>query len=166
MTTLIAFPVLGLLVMFQTAIVSRVYLLHGSADLVMLAIIAWAIQARVQNAWQWSIIGGLMVSLVTALPFGILLASYLSATGVTLLLRRRIWQIPILAMFVATFIGTIIIQGLSILVIWLSGTPLPIVQSMNLITLPSLLLNVLLAIPVYILIGDLANWVYPKEIEA
>ena len=152
--------------MFQTAIVSRVYLLHGSADLVMLAIIAWAIQARVQNAWQWSIIGGLMVSLVTALPFGILLASYLSATGVTLLLRRRIWQIPILAMFVATFIGTIIIQGLSILVIWLSGTPLPIVQSMNLITLPSLLLNVLLAIPVYILIGDLANWVYPKEIEA
>ena len=166
MATLIAFPVLGLLVMFQTAIVSRVYLLHGSADLVMLAIIAWAIQARVQNAWQWSIIGGLMVSLVTALPFGILLASYLSATGVTLLLRRRIWQIPILAMFVATFIGTIIIQGLSILVIWLSGTPLPIVQSMNLITLPSLLLNVLLAIPVYILIGDLANWVYPKEIEA
>ena len=166
MATLIAFPVLGLLVMFQTAIISRVHLLHGSADLVMLAIIAWAIQARVQNAWQWSIIGGLMVSLVTALPFGILLASYLSATGVTLLLRRRIWQIPILAMFVATFIGTIIIQGLSILVIWLSGTPLPIVQSMNLITLPSLLLNVLLAIPVYILIGDLANWVYPKEIEA
>jgi hypothetical protein len=27
------------------------------------------------------------------------------------------------------------------------------------------LLNLLLAIPVYALIGDLANWLYPEELE-
>jgi hypothetical protein len=36
---------------------------------------------------------------------------------------------------------------------------------LNQITLPSLLLNLLLALPVYVLLGDLAKWVHPEELE-
>ena len=89
MATLVAFPILGMLVILQSAVVSRIPLLHGTADLVLIALLAWAIQERVNSAWQWSILGGLLVSLVTALPLAAILAGYLLATGVALLLRHR-----------------------------------------------------------------------------
>jgi hypothetical protein len=40
-------------------IASRIPLLHGSADLILLALVAWALQKRVNTAWQWALIGGL-----------------------------------------------------------------------------------------------------------
>jgi hypothetical protein len=47
----------------------------------------------------------------------------------------------------------------------LSGSLIPVLESVNLIILPSTLLNLILAIPVYALISDLANWLYPQELE-
>jgi hypothetical protein len=38
-------------------------------------------------------------------------------------------------------------------------------EALSLVTLPSMVLNLMLALPVYILITDLANWLHPVEIE-
>ncbi len=165
MPVLISLPILGFLVMFQSAVVSRIHLLQGTADLVLLTLAAWTLQERVSSAWQWSIIAILLLSLVTALPLPALAVAYLAATGLALIVRKRVWQVPILAMLITTFAGTIVIQVVSVLAIWLEGTTLPLLESMNLVLLPSLLLNLLLAIHVYAILGDLANWLHPKEIE-
>ena len=162
--TLLAIPILGGLLILQTAVFSQLPLLHGTTDLVMVAIIAWSLQKSVKTAWQWGIIGGLLVSLSTALPFGLPLIGYLLVVGMALLLRQRVWQLPILAMFVATFLGTLITQALAILVLRFTGTPLAWLESVNMITLPSMLLNLLVAIPAYALLGDLARWLYPEEL--
>jgi rod shape-determining protein MreD len=165
MATFIALPILGILLILQSAIVSRIPLLHGTADLVLLAIIAWALQKRVATAWQWSIIGGLLVTIVSALPLGAALIGYPLAVTFALILRQRVWQVPILAMFISTFVGTLVMHIISLVALRLVGTTLPLREALNLITLPSVLLNLLLAIPVYALIGDLANWLYPEELE-
>jgi rod shape-determining protein MreD len=163
--TLIAIPLLGLLTIFQTALVSRIPLLNGTADLVLLAVVAWALQKRVRTAWQWSIIGGLLVSMVSALPLGIPLVGYSLATGLALLLRRRVWQAPILAMFIAVFAGTLTNLGVDLVAVLASGSPIPPFEAFNLVVLPSVLLNLLFAVPAYALMGDLAGWLYPEEIE-
>ena len=164
MATLIAIPILVGLVVLQSSLVNRFPLLQGVPDLVLLTIIAWALQKRVQTAWQWSIIAGLIVSLSTALPFGVPLLGYLLATGMALALRRRVWQVPVLAMFVVTFLGTLVMHAISIGALRVTGSPLPIIETLNLITLPSLLLNLLLAVPAYAMLGDLAKWLYPEEL--
>jgi len=165
MAVLVAFPILGGLLMFQSAVTSHIPLLHGTLDLVLLALAAWALQQRVDSAWQWALIGGLLFSLVSALPVGVMLLGYLGVVAIAELLKRRLWHVPVLAMLVTVFLGTLLTHGLSILALLLSGTPLPLLQSLNLITLPSLLLNILLSIPAYSLMGDLAGWFYPVEIE-
>lgn len=165
MATLIAIPILGLLLILQSAIVSRIVLIQGSADLVLLALVAWAVQERVRTAWQWSIVGGLLVSVVSAVPFLVILAGYLLTTFIAVLLRQRIWGVRILGMFTATFIGTLITHALTIAALQLSGTPISWDTALNTITLPSALLNLILVVPMYALIGDLANWIYPDEIE-
>ena len=165
LSTLIAIPILGGLMILQTSLLSRFPLLEGTSDLVMLAVIAWALQNRVETAWQWCIIGGLIFSLVSALPVGVALIAYSLITALALVLRKHVWQAPLLAMLVTTFLGTIIMHAVSLVAVIFSGTSLPFGEVINLITLPSLLLNLLLAIPVYTIINDLAKWLYPEELE-
>jgi rod shape-determining protein MreD len=165
MAILLAIPILGLLIIFQSAILSQVHLLQGTVDLVLLALVAWAVQERVKTAWHWAVIAGLLSSLVSTMPVTAILAGYLATTGAALLLRRIFWQRPLFAMIAATFIGTLIINSISLITLRVLGTPLPLIESLNLITLPSALLNLMLAIPVYAIFGDLASWLYPVEIE-
>ena len=55
---------------------------------------------------------------------------------------------------------------LSIATLRFVGVPLPMNDVLGLLTLPSVLLNMLIAIPVYAVMRDLARWVYPSpEVE-
>lgn len=165
MPTLLAFPVLILVIMLQTIIVTSLPLLNGFADLVLLVLVAWGLQDRVKHAWIWTVIAGLMVEYVSGLPQFVPLASYLLVMAVARLVRRRVWQTPILAMFLVTFMGSIITQGMALAALLANGTPLSIADSLNLIILPGTLLNLLLALPVYAVLVDLAQWLYPEEVE-
>ena len=165
MATIIAFPILVGLMIVQSAVLSRVPLLRGTPDLLLLAILGWALQRRVQTAWQWGVIGGLIYTLVSALPPGIALAGYAASTGLALALRQRVWQLPVLAMFIATFLGTLITLGLELAALKVVGNPIPIGPAINLIILPGLFLNMLLAGPAYALLHELAGWLYPETLE-
>jgi hypothetical protein len=69
-------------------------------------------------------------------------------------------------MFSITFLGTILVSALSLGVLRFAGVPLPMSDVLGLLALPSVLLNMLLAIPVYAVMRDLARWVYPTpEVE-
>ena len=131
----------------------------------LVALVAWALQERVKNAWVWTLIGGVMISFLSALPMYTPLIGYLIITGIARLLQRRVWQTPLLVMFLTTLLGTVITQGLSILVLMASQTPINVFQALQLVMLPSILLNLVLAIPIRAIMVDLAQWAYPVEIQ-
>jgi rod shape-determining protein MreD len=162
---LIALPIFGGLAILQSAIVSATPLLQGTADVLLLTMIAWALQERVQVIWQWAVIAGVVASLLSGLPFGVYLIAYLVSTGLVVILRRYLLEAPFLAMWVMTFLGTLIVHAISLAARWLTGAEIPLITAFNLITLPSILLNLLLAVPVYAMVRDLANWLYPEELE-
>jgi hypothetical protein len=163
MRNVIAFPLLGLAVMLQSSIVSQVVLLSGYADLPMLLLAAWALQERVRSAWHWAFVTAIMVGFVTRLPWMIVVAGYIAVVLMAQTLQRRVWQAPLLAMFSVTFAGTLLMQILTYAYLSASGTTLPLGDVLGLVTLPSLLLNMLFALPVYAFMRDLARWVYPSE---
>jgi len=158
---------LGLLVslMLQLGVVSRVPLLSGTADLILLLLAAWGLQERVKNAWLWTIIAGIIISIISAMPFYIPLIAYLAVTGISKLFQRRVWQTPILVMFLVTFVGTLCQQVLYILSLQVIGTPISWSESLNLVTLPSLLLNMLLAIPIYAIVNDITGRIYSSGLD-
>jgi hypothetical protein len=166
MRVLIAFPVIALLLILQTVVVRQIPLLQGSADLVMLVLVAWALQRRVETAWHWCVIGALLVSLVSAVPIYINLVGYVLIVGMSLFFRRRFWRVSLVIMFVATFLATLVTQSIVWIFFRVTDVPLPLLDSINLILIPSLLLNLLLAIPIYIWMSDLAAWLYPEPLEA
>lgn len=162
MRNLIAVPVILLAVLLQSAVVSRVTLLFGAADLPLIMLAAWALQEEVDTAWHWAIASGLCVGFVSAIPWFVPLGGYIVVVLLARILQQRVWQTPLLAMFVVSFFGTVVVHGSSLITLRLANVPLPIGDTLGLVTLPSILLNLLLAIPSYAVMRDLARWVYPS----
>jgi rod shape-determining protein MreD len=166
MRNLIAVPVILLAVILQSSIVSRITLLTGTADLPLVMLAAWAMQDDVETAWHWAIAMGVLVGFVSGLSWVVPLASYILVIVLAQVLQRRVWQAPLLAMFSVTFLGTIGLSVFSLVVLRFSGISLAIADVFGLVTLPGILLNMLLAIPVFAVMRDLARWVYPaSEVE-
>jgi rod shape-determining protein MreD len=163
MRNIIAFPLLGLAIILQSSIIGQVRLLSGYADLLLLILAAWALQERVKSAWHWAVVACLLIGFVSSMPWPVVVIGYLGVIFMAQILQRRVWQAPLLAMFSVIFMGTIFIHLVSFVVLRVLGTPLPFEDVISLITLPSLLLNMLFSIPVYALMRDLARWVYPFE---
>jgi cell shape-determining protein MreD len=162
---LVAIPVLVLTVILQISIASRIMLLGGNMDLVLLVVVAWGLQEKARGAWIWGIMAGLLVGLVSGIPWFIYLIGYLSVVLLTRLLVHRIWQAPLLVMFAVTLIGTLELLMMMFLFRTLFQVQLPLGEALVQIFLPTILLNLLLAIPIHTLIRDLANLLY-KEKEA
>jgi len=163
---LIAFPLLALVVILQSAVISQMSLLAGYADLMLVILAALALKADAASAWLWAILGGIMVSFVSGMPWPVTMLGYLFVVLLAQILRQRVWQAPLLAMFSVIFLGTLSMNLLAILVLNFLGTPLPFSDSLGLIVLPSVLLNLLFSIPVYAVVRDLAQWVGPvQEVE-
>jgi hypothetical protein len=163
MRNLIALPLLALAVILQSSVVSQVKLLSGYADLPLLMLAAWALQERVKSAWHWAALGCALIGFVSRLPWFTYAIGYAAVIVIAQTLRQRVWQAPLLAMFSVTFFGTLFLHLLSFAVLLASGTPLALADVIGLITLPSLLINMLISIPIHGMMRDLARWVYPPE---
>jgi rod shape-determining protein MreD len=162
MRNLVALPVILLTVILQSAVISRVYLLAGIADLPLVMLAAWSLQDEVDSAWHWAAATGLLVGFVSGISWVVPFLGYLTVVALARLFQQRVWQAPLLAMFSITFLGTIVVSALSFGVLRFADVPLPIGDVLGLLTLPSVLLNMLLAIPVYAVMRDLARWAYPS----
>ena len=163
---LIAFPLLALTAIIQMTIMSRIALLSGYADLMLVALAAWALKADSYISWLWAILGGVLIAFISGIPWPAPIAGYIFVVILAQLLRQRVWQAPLLALFSVIFIGSLSMNALTIILLNFLGTPLPIGDSLGLIVLPSTLLNLLFAVPVYFIMRDIAQWVSPApEVE-
>jgi cell shape-determining protein MreD len=163
MRNLIALPLLGLAAIVQSAVISHITLLSGYGDLVLVLLAAWALQSEVDSAWQWAALASLLISFISRLPWPVIVIGYFAVVLFARILRRRVWQAPLLAMFSVTFMATILMHALSYLSLLIAGSSLSIGDVVGVVTLPSLLLNLLFAIPAYTFMRDMSRWVYPDQ---
>ena len=163
MSVILSIPILAFISILQTAVVSRLPLNQGVADLMLVLLVAIALQKRVATAWQWSIIGGLLIDFISGLPFGVFTISYLLATGLAMVLRERIWRFSFLMQLLVVLLGTLLSQALSYLVLFLQGASLDISNILRVITMPSIILNFMLSLPIFVLTRDVLDQIGPQE---
>ena len=151
--------------MLQLAIFSQLTLLSGTADILLLILIAWTIHDRSRSSWIWAVIGGGFLSVISAIPAGVPLVVYLIVVGLVRVFSQRTLEIPILGMLIATILGTMIQKLLEMAVLVITGYPMPLGEGFVLVAMPSALLNLFFSLPVYALMTDLARWVFPIEVQ-
>lgn len=149
--------------LLQLTLVTRVTLLQGSADLVLLVMISWMLQPGNQPNWKWGFPAGLMLGYASALPDWVLLVGYVGAAGICQLLKQRIWQGQLLALLSATVLGTLCIHLVTMSYLFLSAHPIDALEALNVITVPSMLLNLIFILPVHAIMSELNKLIEPGE---
>ena len=144
------------ILMIQYAVISRTNLFYGTADLILLLVAAWSMLGKTKVSWLWITIVGIFVSIISPYPVLVPLIAYLIVFILAQIIKRGVWQTPMLGMFIVTFAGTIFQHVLYLFVLTISGREFSWPEALNMITLPSLLLNMLLSIPVHALIQELS----------
>ena len=162
MSVILSIPILAFVSILQSAVVSRLPLNKGVADLMLVLLVAIALQKRTNYAWQWSIIGGLLIDFISGLPFGIFTISYMLATALAMVLRERIWRFTFLMQLLVVLFGTVVTQGISYLVLFLQGASLELVAVLQVITMPSIILNFMLSLPIFVLTKDVLDQIDPQ----
>lgn len=160
---LASIPIFLILSVFQSVAVSRITFLSGSADIVLLAIVSWITVEDEGNYIVWAIIGGFFISILSAMPLAVTVLVYLAAALLTKLVHRLLWQSPILTIFLSTTLATVLKFFIEFIALKFMDIPSPFLISLGSILMPSLLLNIFLIFPVYIMMADIGNLISPKE---
>lgn len=164
MGRILAFPILFVLIILQTTLVTQMTLLNGCADLILLWLAAWALQKQVKSAWFWAILAGISISYISAIPWYIPLISYAAVTLLARMINKQLWQSPLLMMFLVTILGSLLMNGLTYVVLTITGVSIPLKEGLVETIIPSVLINMLFALPMYAIVKDTAQWVYPVEV--
>ena len=165
MANLTALLLLVVAMIFQNTVVTQVHLLYGAADLMMLVLLSWVLQSnRESNLWL-GVITGLLVGISSAIPFWLPVIGYTILVWIVTVVQRQIWQVPIWLLLISTFLGSLLIYGIEVLYLLVIGVPMSLFEVLNIVLLPSLVLNMIVVLPVYAVVGEIVKAVYPKEVE-
>jgi len=163
MSVILSVPVLSIITILQSAVISRLPLISGTADLMLVVLVAITLQKSVKTAWQWSIVGGLLTDFFSGLPFGLFTVSYLITTGIAHVLRERIWRFSFFMQLLVVLSGIVITHTISYLVLFLQGSSIQFTSVLQAVTMPSIILSFMLSLPVYIIVQDVIEQLKPPE---
>lgn len=140
-------------------------LLTGSSlnvDLVLLLVLAWGIIRGVQEGLLWGLMGGLILDVVSAAPFGTTMA-VLATIGVLGGIRGiPLLRGSVLAPMIAAGAATVVYDGL-LMALWaLFGREWRWLDAFHGVILPAALLNALVMAPIYWLLDRLQRRVEPE----
>jgi rod shape-determining protein MreD len=127
--------------------------------------LSWVLLADVTEGFAWAIVGGIMQDLLNGLPTGTtalaLVAVAFMVNAVVGVVDRHNLVIPPLAMLAGTVLYQLI---LVVLLAVLTGRALAIGYTITSITLPTLIYNVILTLPVFRLMGLVYEASRPRRV--
>ena len=162
-STFMSIPIMLIFSVIQTVAVSRITLMGGSADIILLAIVSWGISEEDSSVFFWALVGGIFISFISAMPTAAVITSYLVIAGISRVFQKVLWQAPILAILLSSFIGTIVKFTIDIIALQFMGIELTLFESIKMALAPNLILNLFILFPVYLIVSDLAKRISPKE---
>ncbi len=157
-------PLLGLLAVLQSSVLSYLRFLDGRPDLVLLAVVAWGLTGRPREAMVWGLTGGIFLDLLSGMPIGI---SSLTLTLIAYLvsfLHGRFWEAHLLMPLAVTLIASLLYHFAGLGAYALSGTGINISMAIGRIIMPSTFLNLLLALPLTQLARSAHQNIFPPEV--
>lgn len=162
MANYIGIPILLLAAVINATIMPELRLGNGTADLVFLMVVSWALLADVRDAMLWAVIGGVMQDVLSIAPVGTsalgLVIVAFAADAIFGTVSRRNVLVPL----AVAAVGTVVYQMITLFLLRLLGlSAVGIGQGLVYVTVPSTILNVLLILPVFRLMGAVHRRAFP-----
>ena len=166
MAELLYYPILILLLILQMTIGRNIQLVGGSVDLILLWLVCWGLHRQGKNVWYGALFAGLILTFASAVPWYVSFLSCFFAAGMSRYFSKRFWHNPLIALFIVTFVSSLFGILLQYAVLAFLNGNMGWGVSLTHVIIPSVFMNLILALPVYAIVHDMSRWMYPAEVEA
>ncbi|MGC8788100.1 MAG: rod shape-determining protein MreD [Anaerolineae bacterium] len=135
--------------LLQTSVMPNFMLFGVVPDLMLLVIVSWTLLRGIQEGIVWALAGGFMLDLLSGGPFGAItislsLSTLVAGSGSPTIFHGASW-LPALAGAVATGLYNL----LYLIILQLSGRPMPWGPSLLQVAVPCMIVNALVMYPIY-----------------
>jgi rod shape-determining protein MreD len=164
-SVLLGLPLLAVAAVLQATVLSRIHLLGGTVDLVLLLSLSWTLVGEWQGGPAWGLMGGLCLDLLSGGPLGanalgLVLVAYFASLS-----EGRFWRSHVLLPLATVLAGTIIYHLLYLALLAVSGHTVDWPAALAGVTLPAVLLNTVLMLPVYHLVRWMHTVTHPAPVK-
>lgn len=166
MTYVIGIPVVALLAILQTSLVSHLRLLEGRPDLVLLAVVAWALTGRGREAMILGFAGGIFLDAFSAVPLGVSSTALVAVAVISSYSEGQFWGINPIMQLAAVLVGSVVYYAAIIFALVAIGQPVDLQQALAQVVLPGLFVNLILALPAVQIAESLHSVLHPPRITA
>lgn len=164
MAYLVGIPVLLILAILQSAVLSHIGLLDGRPDLMLLAVVGWSLTGRWREAMIWGFVGGLFLDLLSGVPFATSAMGLVLVASFASLLEGRFWEANFLIPLGVTLAGSLAYHGVALGALLVAGRAVDLEMAATRVILPSTFLNLVFSIPAAQLAGSLKRSLFPPEV--
>jgi len=137
-------PLLLLAALLQTTALPSMTILGVKPEMMLLIVLAWSLLRGVEEGLLWAFVGGLMLDFFSGGPLGASTLALLAVSFLSGLTRGSVTRASFLLPMGVALAGTLLFQGLFLLVVQLARGNVPWADSLWRVTLPSLAVNTLL----------------------
>lgn len=164
MSNYFGIPILALAAVLNATVMAELRLGGGAPDLVFLLVVCWALLADVRGALVWAVIGGMMQDVLSIAPLG---ASSLGLVLVVFAIDSLFAPDDRVSLVVPPIVaaaGTLVYQVTLMLVLRVfGGIAVPMGQGLFYVTLPSIIYNTVLILPVLRVMASIYRGILPQR---
>lgn len=165
MSLQLGIPLFLVSALLQSAVLSRLRVFGGQPDLIPLLVIAWTILDQRSEGVAWAFVGGLFADLLSGVPLGISSLALLPVAFLIQIAEAQVYRRNMFIMLIFAAGGALGYHLTYLLALrFVAGFPVLWSESLWYVTLPSVLFDVVLAVPVLSLLGRWYDRLHPRQI--
>jgi rod shape-determining protein MreD len=163
--TLIGIPLMALLAVLQSTILSHVQLLDGRPDAVLVAVVGWSIAGRTNEAMVWGFFGGVFLDMYSGVPFGSTAIVLVFVAYLVSFPEGRFWESHVVMPLGVMLVASTVFHVLGIGTLLLIGRPMDLDSALTRVLLPSTFMNLVLILPALQLATGFVQRLFPPEVQ-
>jgi rod shape-determining protein MreD len=160
----ISLPILFIAAILQSTIVPEIRIGEGGPDLILMLVLSWMMLADLQEGLVWAVVGGILQDLVNGLPTGTSALALVAIAFLVNLVLGPVARSNLVIPPVVLAVGTVAYHVLLMALFAILGRPVPIGYTLIHVTLPTVVFNTVLILPVYRLMGAVYGASRPRRV--
>ena len=144
--------------LIQVSIVPWISPAYIKPNLLLMAVVCWGTMRGVRQAVAWGAFGGILLDIMSSVPFGINLIALLPVSLCTGMNETKMLENTLLLSLAIVFVGTFIYGVCFLLIVQATGSHVYWVEDMMRNLIPSALVNTLLTPLMYWFLLPLSRW--------
>lgn len=153
---------LSLVAVLKSTLMPNLRLLGGAPDLMLIMVVCWALLAPYHEAFFWAFAGGVFQDLLSSAPLGTSSLALLVVAMLGSLLQGQLYRSNVLIPLLVTLAGSVVSHLIVLAVLALTGYAISWIYDLVYVTAPTVILNLVLALPIFLVMSRLYERLNPR----